>query len=129
MDEVACVNDSIAHCVEGCFVLAECGTGLVYVLPAHPDDMGVMMLKIAQVSSNPMMGSSGTAIGCVAVAKNNTPILATRATSPNDSSQASLCLDPSVVSTGFEDHEQGNITGPGQGLFHSGSIVSTEYRI
>lgn len=75
-----------------------------------------------------MMGSSGTTIGCVAVAKNNMPTLATRATSPNDSSQASLCLDTSVISTGFEDDGQGNITGPGQGLFH-GSIVSTEYRI
>ena len=34
-----------------------------------------------------------------------------------DPSQTSLCLDPAVLSTGFEDDGQGNITSPGQGSY------------
>lgn len=33
-----------------------------------------------------------------------------------DPAQTSLCLDPAVLSTGFESDGQGNITSPGQGL-------------
>ena len=53
------------------------------------------------------------------VGENNMRILATGVeyTPPpeEDPSLTSLCLDPSVISTGFEDDGQGNITEPGQG--------------
>ena len=35
-DEIACVNDAYAQCVEGHFALTLCPTGLVYVFPVCP---------------------------------------------------------------------------------------------
>lgn len=52
-DEVACVNDSVASCVDGQFVLTSCNAGLVYVISAYSDGMRVVMLTVAQVSSLP----------------------------------------------------------------------------
>ena len=70
------------------------------------------------------MGSFRTTIGCIAESE-NTMRIARRAVDPGDSSQSSLTLDPSVISTGFQNDGQDNITSAGQGLF-SNTIPSAE---
>ena len=65
------------------------------------------------------MDSPGTTIDCTTESDTTMRIIATGAEytpPPPDSSQISPYLDPAVISTGFQDDGQSNITGPGQGL-------------
>jgi len=97
-NEIACVNDHLARCVDGHFVLAPCNAGLV-------------------CRASPNRGSPGTTIDCTTKYDNRRHILATRATlavDPSDPSQSSLTLDLAVHSLGFQNTGQGNITSPGQ---------------
>ena len=50
-----------------------------------------------------------------------------RAVGPDDPSQSSLTLDPAVISTGFEDDGQSNITDSGQGISQPPSNI--EYKL
>ena len=61
-------------------------------------------------------GSPGTTTtNSVSGRENTVHILAARAVVPaNDSSQSSLTLDPTVISTSFQKDGQDNITAPGQ---------------
>jgi len=60
------------------------------------------------------MFSPGTTIDCITVNENTMQL---RATGPEDPSQSSLTLDPAVISNGFKENGQDNVTSPGQGLF------------
>jgi len=97
--DTACVNDTYAQCNGGQFTLTPCSTGLV--CRASPD-----------------RGSLGTTISCMTESENTMRILATgvnyTAPDPADPSQSSLSLDPAVISTGFQDNGQNNVTGPTQ---------------
>jgi len=93
MDEVACINGQFARCVQGNFVLTPCEVGLM-------------------CRASPGVGLPGTTIGCVAEDETMMRILARD--TPQDPSQSSLCLDPAVLCTGFENDGQVNITSPGQ---------------
>ena len=59
-----------------------------------------------------------------------TGVNSTNSTQPADPSQTSLCLDPAVISSGFDNDGQGNITNPGQGLFSVlPSVSGVEYEL
>lgn len=96
-DEVVCVNDQLARCAQGYLKLIPCNAGLV-------------------CRALPKTDSLGTTIGCVAENKDAIRILARgdHTARQDDPSQTSLCLDPAVLSTGFENDGQSNITTPGQ---------------
>ena len=63
------------------------------------------------------MGSSGTTIDCAAESENEIRIIARQTNSTDDPSQSSLSLDPAVISTGFQNNGQDNITASGQCSF------------
>ncbi|KAF9786074.1 hypothetical protein BJ322DRAFT_765437 [Thelephora terrestris] len=96
--EVACINDQLARCVRGHFDLIPCDVGLV-------------------CRASPKIDSPGMTIGCVKENRNTKRTPATRALHAirqEDPSQTSLCLDPAVLSTGFENDGQGDTTNPPQ---------------
>jgi len=55
-NDVACVGDSPAQCVQGYYQRTPCGSGLVYVLPIFPDHMRAVVLMTAQMSSVTLLG-------------------------------------------------------------------------
>lgn len=64
------------------------------------------------------MGTLGTAVDCMAGDQDTERILAARApVPPDDPSQSSLTLDPAVISDGFKNDGQDNMTSPDQGPF------------
>lgn len=85
MGEVACVNDQLARCAQGQFELIPCNAGLV-------------------CRASPKINSPGTSIGCILEDEDAVHVLARsdHSSRQTDASQTSLCLDASVLSTGFE---------------------------
>ena len=73
--------------------------------------------RLSRCRASPNVGSPGTTIGCVAENENTMRTLARADHTPRqvDPSQTSLCLDPAVLATGFENDGQSNVTSPGQG--------------
>jgi len=97
--DIACVNDSYAQCNGGQFTLSPCSPGLV-------------------CRASPNRGSLGTTISCMSEAENTMRIIATGANytspDPQDPSQSSLALSSGIISAGFQNTGQDNITAPGQ---------------
>lgn len=98
-NEVACIDDSFAQCVDGHFVLTPCTAGLI-------------------CRASPKMDTLGTTVDCMIGDQNTEHIFAARVEAapvpPDDPSQTSLTLDPAVISDGFKNDGQDNITSPNQ---------------
>ena len=73
--------------------------------------------RLLRCRASPNVRSPGTTIGCVTENENRMRILARTDYTPRqvDPSQTSLCLDPAVIATGFENDGQNNVTSSGQG--------------